>query len=128
MTNNPDPSAYEAELLRLAEAATPGEWKPTPGHPSGRFYGVHSAGGPIVRFHGIAKAATVGHHNAAYIAAACNAVPALLAENARLRECVRKDAEVLTEIVNECPATCETSPAHSMADLARARLADREDG
>ena len=76
-----------SDLRKLAEAATPGPWSPTKGHPSLRYYGVHCASGPIIRFHGMGKANTGGHDNAAYIAAANPAaILALLDERDALRE------------------------------------------
>ena len=43
-------------------------------------------------------------------------------------ETIRTDGEAFDAIMNECPSTCETSPAHSMADIARARLSARQGG
>jgi hypothetical protein len=51
----------------------------------------------------------------------------LLSERAELLATVEKMRGALTEIVNLCPATCETSDAHSMADIARAALTTGED-
>lgn len=85
-------SGDHAELARLTEAATPGPWFETEGHPSGRTYGIHAEAGPVVAFRGIAKPHGQGEHNAAFIAAANPAtVLALLAENAALRA-ARDDA------------------------------------
>ena len=36
-----------------------------------------------------------------------------------------KLVEALREIVDQCPATCETSDAHTMADIAREALANQ---
>ena len=46
----------------------------------------------------------------------------LLSERAELLATVERMRGALTEIVNLCPATCETTAAHSMADIARAAL------
>ena len=49
---------------------TPGPWKGTPGHPSGKFYGVHGPR-PVVTFRGIARPCSEeGQANARLIAAA----------------------------------------------------------
>ena len=45
-----------------------------------------------------------------------------LSERAELLATVERMRGALTEIVNLCPATCETTAAHSMADIARAAL------
>ena len=50
----------------------------------------------------------------------------LLSERAELLATVERMRGALTEIVNLCPATCETSDAHSMADIARAALTTGE--
>ena len=47
---------------------------------------------------------------------------AILSERAELLANVERMRGALTEIVNLCPATCETTAAHSMADIARAAL------
>lgn len=53
--------------------------------------------------------------NADKFTEAAQALRSLQAEVERL-------TRTLGEIVDECPATCETSPAHSMADIARSAL------
>lgn len=53
-------------------------------------------------------------------------VQLLLSERAELLAIVEQMRGALEEIVNVCPATCETSAAHSMADIARAALTTGE--
>ena len=50
-------------------------------------------------------------------------------ENTILKLIAERDAlrAGLEEIINECPASCETSPAHNMADIARQLLTPRSE-
>jgi hypothetical protein len=58
---------------------------------------------------------TTNWHRNPYGPEAANTIERQAAEIKRLRG-------ALDEIINLCPATCETSDAHSMADIARAAL------
>ena len=49
---------------------------------------------------------------------------ACLEAASRERDALRAGLE---RIINECPATCETSPAHNMADIARQLLTPRSE-
>lgn len=66
----------------------------------------------------------IDHPNAAYIAAANPATILALIAASRERDALRAGLE---RIINECPATCETSPAHNMADIARQLLTPRSE-
>jgi hypothetical protein len=85
------------ELERLAKAATPGPWKDK-SFKRNYDWGVICSGGKRIAQCTSAdvtderKRVTFEEKlaNAAYIAAACNAVPELIAENRKFQECTRE--------------------------------------
>ena len=148
----PDPSAYEAELMRLQSEAVKYLASPNlKAEPYGvQVWGECLKGGDshVFDVRGWGELTGRGSHaqglseedgiaaqraRQAYLVAAWNAVPALLAENARLRECVRKDQGALKNlttwmgVMEEIHGEFKGGPAESLSE-ARDRLADREGG
>ena len=97
------------ELERLAKAATPGPWKVVISDKYGFTVAILPPDFPQTPLVGRAK----DEQDAAYITAACNAVPELIAENRALREDVAclKSLEwrdgVIADLRNELKATRE---------------------
>ena len=108
-----------SELEKLARAATPGPWTFGFDDLEDGVFAPAEEMGNIVCLTPMPKAlrsCEAWPASAAYIAAANPAtILALIAE----RDALRAGLEL---IVNQCPATCETSLAHNMADIARQLL------
>lgn len=127
--DNPMTEEQRAELEKLARAATPGEWRWTDAHLRADSFDGSGIDEYVlsVEYDARAEWATVevSDADAAYIVAACNALPDLLTTIARLEAEAVKDGEAIKSVLEGLTQHRAEISVDDWIDTLGARLSSR---